>query len=169
MLTRGGELGRALGRAVLWAEIWAVSWVLLLAGLWVELPRLFEPRSSPPPRAADFCKQGEDELDRLGGEWAELLRLAESRGPKPPAAEGRTASSAASLYPKPRRLRPLELRASSAVRRTAGSARWAFGPPPSARPEPYRGGVMAELLRPLGRRPRSAANAVGGRPTVQSN
>ncbi len=28
-------------------EIWAVSWVLL----WAELLRLFEPRSSPPPRA----------------------------------------------------------------------------------------------------------------------
>ena len=81
MLTRGGELGRVLGRAVLWAEIWAVSWVLLLAGLWAELLRLFEPRSSPPPRAADFCKQGEDEPDRLGGEWAELLRLIEPRGP----------------------------------------------------------------------------------------
>ncbi len=33
-----------------------------------------------------------------------------SRAPKPPTAEGRTASFAASLYPKPRRLRPLELR-----------------------------------------------------------
>ena len=48
-------------------------------------------------------------------DWAEplavLLRLAEPREPKPPAAEGRTASFAASLYPNPRRLRPLELRA----------------------------------------------------------
>ena len=57
-LTRGGDLGRALGRAVLWAEIWAVSWVLLLAGLWVELLRLFEPRSSPPPHAAG-CNSSE--------------------------------------------------------------------------------------------------------------
>ncbi len=56
--TRGGELGRALGRAVLWAEhgaeIWAVDWAELLA----ELLRLFEPRSPPPPHAADCNSSG---------------------------------------------------------------------------------------------------------------
>ena len=41
----------------------------------------------------------------------QIGRLVEPREPKPPTAEGRTASFAASLYPKPRRLRPLELRA----------------------------------------------------------
>ncbi len=39
---------------------------------------------------------------------AVLLRPNGSRGPKPPAAEGRTASFAANLYPKPRRLRPAQ-------------------------------------------------------------
>ena len=58
-----------------------------------------------------------------------------SRGPKPLAAEGCTASFAASLYPKQLRLQSLELRASSAVLRTAGlfaqrrsrSGEWATG------------------------------------------
>ena len=44
-------------------------------------------------------------------EWVVLLRLVESRGPKPPAAEARN-----SRCRGPRRLRPLELRASSAPR-----------------------------------------------------
>ncbi len=51
---------------------------------------------------------------------------------------------------------PLELRASSAIRRIAGPARWAFGPPPERAARTRRVGAVltAELLRPLGRRPR---------------
>ena len=46
-------------------------------------------------------------------EWVVLLRLVESRGPKPPAAEARN-----SRCRGPRRLRPLELRASTRRGRT---------------------------------------------------
>ncbi|WP_304471409.1 hypothetical protein, partial [uncultured Rikenella sp.] len=65
----GRRIGASLGLCLFWAGkpatvfplrwaeheawIWAVSWAMLLAVLWAELLRLFEPRSSPPPHAAD--------------------------------------------------------------------------------------------------------------------
>ena len=51
-----------------------------MARIWAELLRLFEPRSSPPPRAAD-CNSSELVALTAGGEplkrdeWAEFLQL----------------------------------------------------------------------------------------------
>ena len=113
---RGGELGRALGCN---CSSGAKTGYGFRAALGRAVGRAFAVRRTagparwafgPPPERAARTQKNWVVL------WAELLRLAESRGPKPPAAEGRIASFAASLYPKPRRLRPLELKSSSAAR-----------------------------------------------------
>ena len=102
--------------------------------------------------------------------WAELLRLAEPRGPKPPAAEGRIASFAASLYPKPRRLRPLEERVARFREESpfsARSERRRRAPRGAPRTNPTENAVLLRFVEPPGLRAGPSAHPRSAQPETQ--
>ena len=155
--TRGGELGCSLGRAVLGRAVGRAFAVRRTAG-----PARWA--FGPPPERAARTQKNWVVL------WAELLRLAESRGPKPPAAEGRIASFAASLYPKPRRLRPLEERVARFREESSFSARSERrrrAPGGAPEDESYKRVEFLRFFEPSGLRAGPSAHPRSAQPETQ--